>query len=72
MLEAWQPFPALVGLIGSLLIVFVFTTATWWDTHVNFRKVAIAYGAVSSMLDPQHATALQLKLSSHSCLQCFS
>ena len=27
--------------------MFVFTTATWWDTHANFRKVATAYGAVS-------------------------
>ncbi|KAI4213248.1 MAG: hypothetical protein LQ351_004194 [Letrouitia transgressa] len=45
-LESLQPLPAVVGLVGSLVIVFVFTTATWWDTSANFRKVAIASGAV--------------------------
>ena len=42
-----QPVIAWLGLIGCLVIVFVFTTATWWSTPVNFSKVAVAYGAVS-------------------------
>ena len=42
-----QPVIAWFGLIGCLVIVFVFTTATWWSTPVNFSKVAVAYGAVS-------------------------
>lgn len=46
LLEALQPVPAFVGLVGSLLIVFVFTTATWWDTSADFRKVAPAFGSV--------------------------
>ena len=41
-----QPFIAWLGMIGCLVIVFVFTTATWWSTPVDFSKVAIAYGAV--------------------------
>lgn len=45
-LEAIQPVPAVIGLVGSLVIVFVFTSATWWDTPRDFRKVATAYGAV--------------------------
>lgn len=40
-----QPVPAFIGLVGSLLIVFVFTSATWWKQKANFRKVAVAYGA---------------------------
>ena len=46
-----QPVPAIIGLIGSLLIVFVFTTATWWSERPSVRKVAIAYGAVCNKLD---------------------
>ena len=42
-----QPVIAWLGLIGCLVIVFVFTTATWWSTPVDFSKVAVAYGAVS-------------------------
>ena len=42
-----QPLPAYIGMIGSLLIVLVFTTATWWSTQPTFKKVAVAYGAVS-------------------------
>ena len=42
-----QPAPAIFGLIASLAIVLVFTTATWWSTPPSFRKVAVAYGAVS-------------------------
>ena len=41
-----QPVIAWLGMIGCLVIVFVFTTATWWSTPVDFSKVAIAYGAV--------------------------
>ena len=41
-----QPVIAWLGLIGCLVIVFVFTTATWWSTPIDFSKVAVAYGAV--------------------------
>ena len=41
-----QPVIAWIGMIGCLVIVFVFTTATWWSGGVKFSKVAIAYGAV--------------------------
>ena len=42
-----QPVIAWLGLIGCLVIVLVFTTATWWSTPADFSKVAVAYGAVS-------------------------
>ena len=45
-----QPVMAGLGLIGCLVIVFVFTTATWWSTPVDFSKIAVAYGAVSISL----------------------
>jgi amino acid transporter len=45
-LAGLQPFPAWGGLIGCFLIVFIFTSATWWDTPRTFSKVAVAYGAV--------------------------
>ena len=37
---------AWLGMTGCLVIVFIFTTATWWSTPVDFSKVAIAYGVV--------------------------
>lgn len=40
-----QPGLAIFGLIASLAIVFVFTTATWWSTPPTFKKIAVAYGA---------------------------
>ena len=43
-----QPVIAWLGMIGCLVIVFIFTTATWWSTPADFSKVAIAYGAVRS------------------------
>ena len=43
-----QPGLAIFGLIASLAIVFVFTTATWWSTPPTFKKIAVAYGAVST------------------------
>ena len=42
-----QPGIAGFGLLGSLIIVLVFTSATWWSTPADFRKIAVAYGAVS-------------------------
>ncbi len=47
-----QPALAIFGLISSLTIVLVFTTATWWSTPPTFRKIAVAYGAVSSYSCP--------------------
>jgi len=51
-LEGLQPAITVFGLVACLVIVFIFTTATWWTTHphATFRKVAIAYGAVSFFL----------------------
>ena len=47
LLESIQPVPAIIGLVGSLVITLIFTTSLWWNTPVNFTKVATAYGAVS-------------------------
>ncbi len=47
-LAGLQPAIAWFGLIGCLVIVFVFTTATWWNKQASFTKVAIAYGSVST------------------------
>ncbi|KAK3175307.1 hypothetical protein OEA41_002554 [Lepraria neglecta] len=44
-LAGLQPAIAWFGLIACLIIVFVFTTATWWNTPADFKKVAVAYGA---------------------------
>lgn len=51
-LEGIQPLPAWIGFIGSLLIVFIFTTATWWSTPFTLQKFAAAYGSVSAVLFP--------------------
>jgi hypothetical protein len=42
-----QPFPAVLGLVCCCLIIFVFSTATWWNGEPTFRKVATAYAGVS-------------------------
>lgn len=52
-----QPGLAIFGLIASLTIVLVFTTATWWSTPPTFKKIAVAYGAVST-----HGSSPQLRL----------
>ena len=61
-----QPVPAYVGLLGSVLVVFGFTSATWWIGEVTFSKIAVAYAAVSPMSflpdllrDPALADVLQ-------------
>ena len=41
-----QPVIAWLGLLGCLVIVLVFTTATWWSTPVDFNKVVTAFSAV--------------------------
>jgi hypothetical protein len=46
-----QPIVAWIGLLGCLL-VFGTVSATWWDTKVSLPKVAVAYGAVSSISSP--------------------
>lgn len=50
-LAGLQPGIAWFGLVASLAIVFVFTSATWWSTPVDFSKVAVAYGSVSHAYD---------------------
>ena len=40
-----QPIPAYIGLIGSLLIVGIFTSAPWWNGTFTWPKFFIAYGA---------------------------
>ncbi|KAL8796006.1 MAG: hypothetical protein Q9195_001582 [Heterodermia aff. obscurata] len=44
-LAGLQPVPAWIGLITCLVIVFPFTTATWWSTEPTFAKVAVAFGS---------------------------
>ena len=41
-----QPVPAIIGLVGSILLVFVFPSSTWWSEPASLKKVAVAYGAV--------------------------
>jgi yeast amino acid transporter len=45
----FQPWVAWIGLTGCIL-VFVFSSATWWSTPASFTKVAVAYGAVGVSL----------------------
>ena len=50
-LASLQPVPAWIGLIGCLLVVFVFSTANWWNgKHITFTKVATAYAGVSVLV----------------------
>ena len=66
-----QPAIAMFGLVACLVIVLVFTTATWWTTQANFRKVAIAYGAVSLFSTlPKHGSLTEIN--SLSSLQSLS
>jgi amino acid transporter len=45
-MASWQPLPAYLGLICCFLIVFVLSTATWWNGNITFKKVATAYAGV--------------------------
>src|ERR1700730_953650 len=47
LLASLQPIPAWLGLIGCLLIVFVFSTADWWNAVLSFKKVATTFAGVS-------------------------
>ena len=49
-LSSLQPLPAYFGLTATFLIVFVFSTATWWPHNPTLKKVATAYAGVSEML----------------------
>jgi hypothetical protein len=45
-----QPVPAWIGLAGCLLVVFVFSTASWWNgKDITFTKVATAYAGVRGL-----------------------
>lgn len=46
-LSYYQPAVAWLGLIGSLLVAFVFSTAHWWNGVITPAKIASAYAAVS-------------------------
>jgi hypothetical protein len=46
-LADFQPLIAYVGLIGCVLVVFVFSSALWWNGVVTFAKIASAYASVS-------------------------
>ncbi|ERF68742.1 hypothetical protein EPUS_07229 [Endocarpon pusillum Z07020] len=41
----FQPVVAWAGLAGCLLVVFVFSSAMWWNGVIRFRKVASAYAS---------------------------
>ena len=46
-LSSGQPIVAWVGLVGCLLIVFVLSTARWWNGSYTVGKVATAFAGVS-------------------------
>lgn len=48
-LSYFQPAVAWLGLLGSLLVVFIFSTAQWWNGVTSASKVASAYTAVSHL-----------------------
>jgi hypothetical protein len=50
LLAYFQPVVAWLGLLGCFLIVFIFSTASWWDGKITFQKVAVAYGGVSLLV----------------------
>ena len=64
-LEDLQPFPAIIGLVGTLLTI-VFTTATWWDTKADIRVVAQSVGAVR--LDLRYLPRGTLLIRSADCI----
>lgn len=45
-LSELQPAVAYFGFASSLLIVFVYSTATWWEGGFKARKFFVAYGGV--------------------------
>jgi yeast amino acid transporter len=45
-LGSFQPFIAVIGLVGCLL-VFAFGSASWWVTPGTPTKILVAYAAVS-------------------------
>jgi yeast amino acid transporter len=47
-LSSGQPLIAYVGLTMCLLIVFVFSTATWWNGKATPAKVTSAFAGVSA------------------------
>lgn len=47
LLSGFQPFPAWVGLISCLLIIFVFATSSWWNHKENGDAIAAALAGVS-------------------------
>lgn len=47
LLGGFQPFPAWVGLISCILIIFVFATSSWWNDKENGDAVAAALAGVS-------------------------
>lgn len=56
LLGFYQPLLAYVGLIGCLLMVFVCTSALWWESDATITKIMAAYASVSSF---QISTGLQ-------------
>jgi hypothetical protein len=47
LLSPMQPVPAYLGLLMCCLTVFIFSSATWWQTHPTGKKIAVAYAGVS-------------------------
>ncbi|PYI31513.1 amino acid transporter [Aspergillus indologenus CBS 114.80] len=43
-LHSMQPVQAWIGLIGCI-VIFAFSSATWWDSSATVTEVAMAYGA---------------------------
>ena len=65
-----QPVPAYIGLLGSLLVVLVFTSSTWWIGQVTFSKIAVAYAAVSPIFSYTPALRNYVLLTACSPLYC--
>jgi hypothetical protein len=49
LLAYFQPVVAWLGLLGCFLVVCIFSTASWWNGDITFKKVAVAYGGVSRL-----------------------
>lgn len=49
-LSTLQPLPAYFGLTATFLIVFVFSTATWWPGTPTPEKVITASAGVSRLM----------------------
>ena len=55
----FQPFAAWVGLTLDFLIIFVFSTASWWRQPLTPTKFFTEYAGVSLPIELQFSIALR-------------